>query len=197
MTREELINLKKALTIEIREGIYYQAEVDLGQFVGSEKTECLLSTDIKQKSDVAGAINEIDDTLTKIIFNAAKLGVDLSSIKVLINYGLFINTSYLHLKKQFGEGGPVYPLSLKAIMPNYLAIMSSYQVDAYSVHAAGIDLLNTTGKLFIVNYDDLINILAKHDYLEKQVDFNKFFTNKEKLDFQIDFESSQKRVRKN
>lgn len=196
MTKEELINLKKSLAIEIREGTYYQAKIDLGQFVGVEKTERLLASDIKQKSDTPGAINEIDEILTKIILKAPKLGIDIANLKVLINYGFFINTSYLNLKEYFGEGGPVYPLSLGDIMPNYLAIMSSYLIDTYSTHYSDIDLLKRTGNLFIVNYNEFINELIKHGYLEEKINFRDFFAAKKDLSFQIDFEPSLKRIRK-
>lgn len=196
MTKEELINLKKSLAVEIRKGTYYQAKIDLGQFVGVEKTGYLLATDIKQKSDTPGAINEIDEILTKIILKAPKLGIDLANLKVLINYGFFINTSYLNLKEHFGEGGPIHPLSLGDIMPNYLAIMSSYLIDVYSTHYSDIDLLKRTGNLFIVNYDEFINELIKHGYLKEKMNFEDFFASKKELSFQIDFEPSLKRIRK-
>lgn len=196
MTKEELINLKKSLAVEIRKGTYYQAKIDLGQFVGVEKTGYLLATDIKQKSDTPGAINEIDEILTKIILKSSKLGIDIASLKVLINYGFFINTSYLNLKRHFGEGGPIHPLNLDDIMPNYLAIMASYLIDAYSTHYSDTDLLKSAGNLFIVNYDVFISELMKHGYLEEMINFRDFFASKKDLSFQIDFEPSLKRIRK-
>lgn len=192
MTREELIKLKEQTTLAIKFNAVLRS---INKNYSSGYLTC---NTIQEKDETNEAIANIDNSLSSLVINAAKYGIDIKCIFVDIDWDFFKTKEFIEGSFIPGPEDVNFTAFTNMRVYDYLLIQMQYNVESYDPLDREIieDKLNLLSPAFIVKYSKFVEYLKARGYEINTPSFDIFLNkNVRSLNFQIDFEPQQKRIK--
>ena len=192
MTKEELIKLKKQTELA------QKFRANLRNYGKNYTTGYLTYNAVQEKDATNEAIANIDNSLSSLVINAAKYGIDLARILVDIDWDYFKTKDVIETAIIPGPDDPNFESFVTKRIYDYLLVQMRYCIDSYDLEDTEIieDKLNLLSPVFIVKYSTFLKCLEERGYDIKSPSFDIFLKeNVRALNFQIDFEPQVKRSR--
>lgn len=191
MTKEELIKLKKQTQIAIK----YKAV--LRNSCKSYSSSYLSYSAVQEKDATNEAITNIDNSLSSLVINAAKYGIDIRNILVDIDWDFFKTKDFVEGSIVPGPDDINFAIFTYRRVYDYLLVRMKYNVESYDQMDKEIieDKLNLLSPAYIVKYSRFVSYLLERGYEINPPSFDIFLKeNMRSLNFQINFAPQQKRT---